>query len=92
MLFVVSKQQVIVVSYGRLGKPALRLLARLGQEAAESAGVARKSGFVAWAIRELSVGLCKGNFYDYRDGYGLLAGALGRGFCPGMARPTDEVV
>jgi hypothetical protein len=69
-----------VETYGRLGKPALRLLARLGQEAAESAGGVSKSGFVAEAIRELSVGMCRGNFYVYRDGYGLLAGALGRGF------------
>jgi hypothetical protein len=45
-----------VEAYGRLGKPALRLLARLGQEAAESAGGVSKSGFVAGAIRELSVG------------------------------------
>jgi hypothetical protein len=32
------------------------------------------------------------HFYVYRDAYGLLAGALGRGFRPGLARPTDEVV
>jgi hypothetical protein len=62
---------------------------RLGQEAAESAEGASKSGFVAGAIRELSVGMCRGNFYVYRDGYGLLAGALGHGFRPGVARSTD---
>jgi hypothetical protein len=26
------------------------------------------------------------------NGYGLLSGALGSGFRPGLARPTDEVV
>jgi hypothetical protein len=36
--------------------------------------------------------MCRGNFYIYRDGYGLLAGALGSGFRPGLAQPTDEVV
>jgi hypothetical protein len=80
-----------VETYGRLGKPALRLMARLGQGAAESAGGVSKSGFVAGAIRELSVGMCRGNFYVYRDGFGLPAGDLGRGFSPGLARPTDEV-
>jgi hypothetical protein len=40
-------------------------LARLGQQAAESAGGASKSGFVAWAIRELRVGMCRGNSYVY---------------------------
>jgi hypothetical protein len=78
-----------VESYSRLGKPALFLLARLGQEAAESAGGASKSAFEAGAIRELSVGMCRGSFFVYRDGYGLLGGAFGRGVCPGMARSTD---
>jgi hypothetical protein len=81
-----------VETYGRLGKPALRLLARLGQAAAECAGGVSKSGLVAGAIRELSVGRCRGNFYVCRDGYGLLAGALGRCFRPCVARPMDEVV
>jgi hypothetical protein len=82
--------QCTVESYGRLGKPALRLLAGLGQDAADSAGGASKSGFVAGAVWELRVGVCRGNLYVYQDGYGLLAGALGHR--PGMARPMDEAV
>jgi hypothetical protein len=80
-----------VESYGRLGKHARPLLARLGQEAAESAGGASISGFVSGAIWQPSLELCRGNFYVYRDGYGLLVGALGRGLRPGMARPTEVV-
>jgi hypothetical protein len=71
-----------VESYGRLGNLALHLVARLGQEAAETAGGTSKYGFVAGAIRELSVGICRGYFYIYHDGYGLLADGLGWGFAP----------
>jgi hypothetical protein len=48
-----------VECYVRLGNPALLLFACLGPEVAESARGASKSGFVAGAIRELSVG-CAG--------------------------------
>jgi hypothetical protein len=57
-----------------------------------STSLCKVYGGIAGAIRELSVGMCRGNFYVYRDGYGLLAGALGHGFRPGLARPADEVV
>jgi hypothetical protein len=38
-----------------------------------------KSGFVAAAIREISVGLCWGNYQMYRASLGLLVGVSGRG-------------
>jgi hypothetical protein len=65
--------------------PAPRLLARLGQEAAEFAGVASKSGCVVGAIQELSIGMCRGNLYAFWDGYGLLAGTLAHAFRPDIA-------
>jgi hypothetical protein len=52
-----------VESYGRLGKDAIDLLGRLGKEVEEAGRGVSKSGFVASAIRELSVGLCRGNYY-----------------------------
>jgi hypothetical protein len=50
------------------------------------------TGYVASAIRELSVGLCRGNYYMYRAAWGLLAQVTGHGFRAGANRPTDEVV
>jgi hypothetical protein len=50
-----------VETYGRLGKPAVAFLGMLGAEAM-SAGDVSKSGFVAVALREHSVGLCKCNY------------------------------
>jgi hypothetical protein len=62
------------------------------KEAEEAGRGVSKSGFVATAIRELSVGLCRGNCYTYRAAWGLLAQVTGHGFCAGADRPTDEVV
>jgi hypothetical protein len=64
----------------------------LGKEAEEAGRRVSKSGFVASAIRELSVGLCRGNDYMYRAAWGLLAQVTGQGFRAGADRPTDEVV
>ena len=80
-----------VETYGRLGKPAIALLGRLGVEAAGVGGVS-KSAFVRSAIRELSVGLCRGNCVMYRKSLGLRAAGVGQGFRPGAARPTAEVL
>ena len=80
-----------VETYGRLGKPAIALLGRLGVEAAGVGGVS-KSAFVRLAIRELSVGLCRGNCVMYRKSLGLRAAGVGQGFRPGAARPTAEVL
>jgi hypothetical protein len=50
--------------YGRLGQPAMKLLDLLGDKAAGPGGVTRAS-FVYGALRELSVGLCRGIFLSY---------------------------
>jgi hypothetical protein len=49
-------------TYGRLGRPAMELLHKLGKEAAGTNGVLRAS-FVARTQRELSIGVCRGNFF-----------------------------
>jgi hypothetical protein len=54
-----------VESYGRLGKPALAILSPFGEEACSS-GTVSKGAFVARALCELSVGLCRGNATMYR--------------------------
>jgi hypothetical protein len=50
-----------VETYGRLAHPAMKVLHDLGEEAAGPGGVSRSS-FMAGALKELSVGLCRGNF------------------------------
>jgi hypothetical protein len=84
-----------VVTYGRLGQPAMKLLHSLGDEAAGPGGVTRAS-FVNVALRELSVGLCRGNFFAYRASVGMLARSSGTSFRAsfqaGMRVPTDECV
>jgi hypothetical protein len=80
-----------IETYGRLGKPAISFLGQLGLslEAKEAGRMVSKSGFVAAAIRELSVGLCRGNYQMYGASLGLLAGVSGRGFREGAAHPTE---
>jgi hypothetical protein len=80
-----------VETYGRLGQPAMKLLHSLGDEAAGPGGVTRAS-FVNGALRELSVGLCRGNFFAYRACVGMLARSSGASFRAGMRVPTDECV
>jgi hypothetical protein len=69
----------------------MKLLHTLGDEAAGPGGVQRAS-FVAGALRELSVGLCRGIFSMYRAclQLGMLAKSSGTGFRAGMHVPTDE--
>jgi hypothetical protein len=78
-------------TYGRLGQPAMKLLHLLGDEAAGPGGVMRAS-FVNGALRELSVGLCRGNFFAYRASVGMLVRCSGASFRAGMRVPTDECV
>jgi hypothetical protein len=80
-----------VETYGRLGQLAMKLLHSLGDEAAGPGGVTRAS-FVNGALRELSVGLCMGNFFAYRASVGMLARCSGASFRAGMRVPTDECV
>jgi hypothetical protein len=78
-----------VESYGRIGMPVMNLLHALGDEAAGPGEVTRGS-FVAGALREISVGLCRGNFFLYRACSGMFAKSSGTGFRAGMSVPTDE--
>jgi hypothetical protein len=72
-----------VETYSRLGQPAMKLLHLLGDEAAGPGGVTRAS-FVNGALREQSVGLCRGNFFAYRTSVGMLARSSGASFRAGM--------
>jgi hypothetical protein len=74
-----------------VGKPAISFVGQLGLEAEEVGRQVRKPGSVAAAIRELSVGLCRGKYQMYRASLGLLAGVSSRGFREGAAHPTEEV-
>jgi hypothetical protein len=73
------------------GQPAMKLLHQLGDEAAGPGGITQAS-FVAGTLRELSVGLCRGNFLMYRASGGMFARLSGRGFRAGLAVPTDEAI
>jgi hypothetical protein len=80
-----------VETYGRLGQPAMKLLHSLRDEAASPGGVTRSS-FVNGALRELSWGLCRGNFFAYPASVGMLARCSGASFRAGMRVPTHECV
>jgi hypothetical protein len=78
-----------VETYVCLGQPAMKLLHSLGDEAAGPEGVTRAS-FVNGALRELSVGLCRGHFFAYRASVGMLARSSGASFRACMWVPTYE--
>jgi hypothetical protein len=80
-----------VDTYGRLGLPAMKQLHLLGGQAAGPGGVARAS-FVNGALRELNVGLCRGNFFACRASVGMLARPSGTSSRAGMRVPIDECV
>jgi hypothetical protein len=67
----------------------MKLLHALGEDAADPGGVERAS-FVAGTLREISVGLCRGNFFMYRACLGMFANSSGTGFQASMSVPTDE--
>jgi hypothetical protein len=69
----------------------MALLHSLGDEAAGPGGVSRAS-FVAGALRELSVGLIRGNFLLYRASVGMLVRSSGSSLRAGLSVPTDEHV
>ena len=77
-------------TFGRLGKPAMALLNKLA-ECASASGVAFKDGFVANALRELSVGLCRGNCVLYKRSLYALARVSGTAFRAGADIPTSEI-
>jgi hypothetical protein len=77
--------------FAGLGKDAIDLLGHLGKEAEEAGRRVSKSGFESSVLRELSVGLCRGNYYMYCVVWGLTK-VTGHAFRAGADRPTDEVV
>jgi hypothetical protein len=79
-----------VESYGRLGQPAMKLLHLIVDEAAASCGVSQAS-FMAGALRELSIGLVRGNSLLYRASIGMLARSSGISFHSGLSVPTNEL-
>jgi hypothetical protein len=79
-----------VETYGRLGRPTVAFLGTLGAEGV-AAGNVSLSGFVGAAIRELSVGLCKGNYLMHRASLDVLAGIAGRGLRTGADQPVEDV-
>jgi hypothetical protein len=83
-------QPLSVETYGRMGKPAMQMLNTLAS-AAVNAGVQLKGDFVTNALRELSVGLCRGNSVLYRRSLYVLARASGIAFRAGMDVPSADV-
>jgi hypothetical protein len=79
-----------VVSYGRLGHPAMKLSQLLGDEAAGPGSVSR-AVFVAGALRELSIGLIRGNFLLYHASVGMLARSSGSSFRASLSIPTYKI-
>jgi hypothetical protein len=77
-----------VESYGRLSQPAMKLLHVLGDRAA-SPGEVNRASFLAGSLRELSISLCRGNFFMYRACLGMLTKSSGTGFRAGMCVPKD---
>jgi hypothetical protein len=67
----------------------MKLLHSLGDEATGPGGVTWAS-FVNGALRELCVGLCRGNFLSYRASVGMSARSRGASFQAGLSEPMDE--
>jgi hypothetical protein len=79
-----------VETFGRIGKPAMALINTLASSAAASATV-YKDGFVTSALRELSIGLCRGNGVMYRRSMTMLARASGTCLRAGLDTPTADI-
>jgi hypothetical protein len=69
-------------------QPAMKLLHLLGDKAAGPVGVIRAS-FVNGALRELSVGLCRGNFLSYQVSVGMFDRSSGASLRAGLSVPTN---
>ena len=78
-----------IETYGRLGKPGMELLNKLGDRAAE--GGADKSVFVANALRHLSIALCRGNAVICKRSLTVMARLSGEKFLGGMLVPSGEI-
>jgi hypothetical protein len=78
-----------VESYGRLDRPAIELILKLGVQAAGPCGVLLAS-FVVGALQELSIGLCRGIFF-LSSCVGMLAKVSGTGLRAGMDVPMTPL-
>jgi hypothetical protein len=68
-----------VESFGRLGAPALTLLGDMAAQAVQAGGLGlSQAAFISWALRELSVALCRGNASLCRSGAYVTTRAAGR--------------
>jgi hypothetical protein len=84
---------ISVESFGRLGAPALTLLGDLAAQAVQAGGPGlSRAAFIAEALRELGVALCRGNASLYRSGAYVATRAAGRTPMHGLARLSAEVV
>ena len=77
-------------TFGTLGKPAMALLNKLA-ECASASGVVFKDCFVHNALRELSVGMCRGNCVLYKRSLYALDRVSDTAFRAGAAIPTSEI-
>ena len=81
--------KTIIVS-GRPGKPAIALLNKLA-ECALAGGVVFKDGLVVDALRELSVGLCRGNCVLYKQSLCAFARVWGNASLASADIPISEI-
>jgi hypothetical protein len=81
----------VLFSMESYDQPLMALLYRLGDEAAGPGGISRAS-FVAGTLREIGIGLCRGNLILYCGIVGMLDRATGSHFCAWLHVPTDNIV
>ena len=79
-----------VETYGRMGKPAMEFLNTLAT-IASTEGSVDKDLFMTNALKELSIGLCRGNGVMYRRGVTALARVTGTALMTGLPVATAEV-
>ena len=79
-----------VETYGRMGKPAMEFLNTLAT-IASTEGSVDKDLFMTNALKELSIGLCRGNGVMYRRGVTALARVTGTALMMGLPVATAEV-
>ena len=78
-----------VETYGRMGEPAMALLRRLAEVAADG-GRVNKQRWMKSALRKLSVALMRGNSWRFKAGLSVGARVAGRSFQAGLVRPAVE--
>ena len=80
---------LLVETVRRVGKPAMELINNLAATAVVG-GAIEKGPLMVGALRELSVGLCRGNGALYRRSLGGSARASGSAFMAGMTVTTFD--